>query len=91
VPAERDELGRHDRERPSVHWGRLLFSAKESIYKAWYPLTGRWLGFEEADLTIDPVAQTFTAHILANQPPLAEMHGRFRVSRGLVVTAVTVR
>src|SRR5271163_3067971 len=26
---------------PLTHWGRLLFSAKESIYKAWFPLTGR--------------------------------------------------
>jgi 4'-phosphopantetheinyl transferase EntD len=29
-----------------VHWDRLLFSAKESVYKAWYPLTeftGRFL------------------------------------------------
>ena len=41
---------------PLTHWGRLLFSAKEAVYKAWYPLTGRWLGFEEARLTIDPGA-----------------------------------
>ncbi|GAA3143204.1 MULTISPECIES: 4'-phosphopantetheinyl transferase family protein [Nonomuraea] len=40
-----------------VSWGRLLFCAKEAVYKTWYPLTGRWLGFEEAriDLTTDPV------------------------------------
>lgn len=25
----------------------LAFSAKEAFYKAWYPLTGRWLDFEE--------------------------------------------
>ncbi|MFI7130374.1 4'-phosphopantetheinyl transferase [Nonomuraea sp. NPDC050153] len=31
--------------------GRLLFSAKESIYKAWYPLTGHWLGFLDAKVT----------------------------------------
>jgi 4'-phosphopantetheinyl transferase EntD len=30
-----------------------LFSAKESVYKAWFPLTGRWLGFEEADVEAD--------------------------------------
>jgi 4'-phosphopantetheinyl transferase EntD len=35
---------------PGVHWDRLLFSAKESVYKAWFPLAGRWLGFEDARL-----------------------------------------
>jgi len=29
---------------PGPSWDRLLFSAKESVYKAWFPLTGRWLG-----------------------------------------------
>ena len=32
-----------------VCWDRLLFSAKEAVYKAWFPLAGRWLGFEDAD------------------------------------------
>ncbi len=36
--------------RPEVSWDRLLFSAKESVYKTWFPLTGRWLGFEDAEL-----------------------------------------
>ncbi|WP_084546820.1 4'-phosphopantetheinyl transferase family protein [Glycomyces arizonensis] len=31
-----------------VHWETLIFSAKESLYKAWFPLTGRWLGFHDA-------------------------------------------
>ena len=30
--------------RPEVWWDRLLFSAKESVYKAWFPVAGRWLG-----------------------------------------------
>jgi 4'-phosphopantetheinyl transferase EntD len=36
---------------PHVRWDRLLFSAKESIYKAWFPLTHRTLGFEDAQLS----------------------------------------
>jgi 4'-phosphopantetheinyl transferase EntD len=80
----------------AVHWDRLLFSAKESVYKAWFPLTGRWLGFEDACLSIDPAAATFRARILIDgtrldgAAPLTELAGRFRVGRGLVVTAVTV-
>jgi 4'-phosphopantetheinyl transferase EntD len=80
----------------SVHWDRLLFSAKESVYKAWYPLTARWLGFDDARLSIDPAAGTFTARVLVDGarrdggPPLTELHGRYAVGRGLVVTAVVV-
>ncbi len=40
LPAERTRLRELARSRPSVHWDRLLFSAKESVYKAWFPLTG---------------------------------------------------
>ncbi len=81
---------------PAIHWDRLLFSAKESVYKAWYPLTGRWLGFEDACLFIDPIASVFSARILVRGlhthrgPPLTEMTGRFLVRQGLVVTAACV-
>ena len=95
-PAEKDMLGRLGITHPGVHWGRLLFSAKESVYKAWYPLTGRWLGFEEADLRIEPESRTFRARLLVDGhrigggPALTEMTGRFAVGRGLILTAVTV-
>jgi 4'-phosphopantetheinyl transferase EntD len=36
-----------------VHWDRILFCAKEATYKAWFPLTKRWLGFEDAHITLD--------------------------------------
>ncbi|BAL91876.1 putative phosphopantetheinyl transferase [Actinoplanes missouriensis 431] len=84
---DRDRLAELGRAGPDVHWDRLLFSAKESIYKAWYPLTGRWLGFEDAELTIDPVERTFTGRILIDAP-FDDMHGRFLIENGLVVTAV---
>jgi 4'-phosphopantetheinyl transferase EntD len=79
-----------------VWWDRLLFSAKESVYKAWYPLTGRWLGFEDADITIDPAAATFAARILIDGtttdggPPLTHLSGRWLVRDDLILTAVTV-
>jgi 4'-phosphopantetheinyl transferase EntD len=95
VPGEPEMLAALSRAFPATHWGRLLFSAKESVYKAWYPLTGRGLGFEDARLTIDPVG-TFAAKLLVDGartdggPPLVELQGRFIVARGLVATAVTV-
>ncbi|MGC4746996.1 4'-phosphopantetheinyl transferase family protein [Micromonospora sp. DT201] len=87
------ELARRD---PTTHWDRLLFSAKESIYKAWYPLTHRWLGFEDASLMIDPAAATFSGrlHVSGTRHDggfdLKELHGRYVVAEGLVLTAVTV-
>jgi 4'-phosphopantetheinyl transferase EntD len=72
-------------------WDKVLFSAKESVYKAWYPLTGRWLGFDEARLTIDPAAGAFRADVLLADTPIRAFTGRYHVSGGLIVTAVTVR
>jgi 4'-phosphopantetheinyl transferase EntD len=75
-----------------VNWGRVIFSAKESIYKSWYPLTGRWLGFDEAIVTIDPQTDTFQARLLASPEhrDLTRLTGRFLVADGLVLTAVAV-
>jgi 4'-phosphopantetheinyl transferase EntD len=74
---------------PEVNWDRLLFCAKESIYKAWYPIAQRWLGFEDAVVTLDRAARTFTAEILI-AGPLTRLTGQWLVERGLVLTAVTV-
>ena len=52
---------------PAVHGDRLLFAAKESVYKAWFPLTGRWLGFEDARIDLRPDG-TFEAHLLVDGP-----------------------
>lgn len=83
------------RTDPSVHWDRLLFSAKESVYKAWYPLAQRWLGFEDAVLTIDPVERTFSARLLVPGPQLAGaevrgFEGRWLVAEGLILSAIAV-
>jgi 4'-phosphopantetheinyl transferase EntD len=70
-----------------VHLDRVLFSAKEAVYKAWFPLTGRWLGFEDAEVDID--AGRFHARLVV-PGPVTELHGRWRVAGGLVATAIVV-
>jgi 4'-phosphopantetheinyl transferase EntD len=95
VRGEREMLADLSRAAPATHWDRLLFSAKESVYKAWYPLTTRGLGFEDARLVIDP-SGTFAAKLLVDGArtdgglPLYELRGRFVIARGLIATAVTV-
>jgi 4'-phosphopantetheinyl transferase EntD len=95
VPGERERLRRLAAAAPGTGWDRLLFSAKESVYKAWFPLTGRWLGFHDVDITIDAAGGTFFARLLIEAPPaggfpLTGFAGLWLASRGLILTAVTV-
>jgi 4'-phosphopantetheinyl transferase EntD len=96
---ERVRLAGLAEANPRISWERLLFSAKESVYKTWFPLTGRWLDFESADIVIDPASGTFTAFLLVQGPaeglvinglPLDRLHGRWRADQGLLVTAIAV-
>lgn len=80
---------------PRPCWDRLLFSAKESVYKAWFPLTHRWLGFDEAAITINPSDGTFTAQLLVQGPvldgrQLTGFTGRWLARDDLVLTAIAV-
>jgi 4'-phosphopantetheinyl transferase EntD len=93
LPEEQRHLAQLARRCPSVHWGRLLFSAKESVYKTWFPLTNQWLGFHEAELRIDPHSRTFQARLLrhgrdAEGRQLHAFHGGWQILRGLILTAI---
>ncbi|MGI9004614.1 MAG: 4'-phosphopantetheinyl transferase family protein [Streptosporangiaceae bacterium] len=79
---------------PGACWDRILFCAKEAVYKAWFPATGRWLGFSGADVRIDP-GGTFQARLLVPGPvaaghQVAAYDGRWQVARDLIATAVVV-
>ncbi|MFF0225484.1 4'-phosphopantetheinyl transferase [Streptomyces sp. NPDC004629] len=100
LPQERRRLGELAAARPRVHGDRLLFSAKESVYKAWFPLTRRWLDFGEADIEIVPEpggdpSGGFRATLLVPGPlvngrRVGVFDGRWAVRHGLVTTSVTV-
>src|SRR5205085_11727065 len=88
-PEELSLLERLDAVRPEVHWDRLLFSAKEAAYKAWYPLAKRRLGFEQLSLTLDAAGGRFDARPPAcTQVGLSGLSGRWLVRDGLILTAV---
>lgn len=96
VPAERIELGGMP---DGLHWDRILFCAKEATYKAWYPLTHRWLGFEDAHITfgVDASGVTggFRSRILIDPaaehgPPLTALEGRWSVRDGVTLTAIVL-
>ena len=92
---ERPLLAELRRADPAVHWDRLLFSAKEAVYKVWFPIAGCWLGFEDALLTLDPAARSFQARLLKPWPEVGArflpiLEGRWLVQEGLVLTAIAL-
>jgi len=95
LPGERDRLAGLASAAPGIHWDRLLFCAKEATYKAWFPLARRWLGFEDADITLSPGDGTFLVNLLVPGPvidgsPLTGFAGRWMARDGLILTAVTL-
>ncbi|MDX1886936.1 4'-phosphopantetheinyl transferase [Mycolicibacterium sp. 120270] len=96
LPAERTEISALPAE---LHWDRILFCAKEATYKAWYPVTQRWLGFEDAHIVFDVddggTAGNFESRILIDPaarsgPPLTALRGRWSVRDGLTLTAIVL-
>jgi 4'-phosphopantetheinyl transferase EntD len=65
------------------------------VYKAWFPLTERWLDFDEASIAVDPSAGTFSALLLVPGPilegtRLTAFAGRWLVRDGLILTAIAL-
>jgi 4'-phosphopantetheinyl transferase EntD len=96
LPEERRELSLLP---GGLHWDRILFCAKEATYKAWFPLTHRWLGFEDAHITFaldeSGSAGTFESRILIDPsaesgPPLTTLTGRWSVRKSLALTAIVL-
>ncbi|MFC9896206.1 4'-phosphopantetheinyl transferase Npt [Nocardia sp. NPDC127579] len=98
LPEERDWLATAP---VGLHLDRLLFCAKEATFKAWWPLTTRWLGFEEAHITftIDEQAGgtgagTFHSRILVpgqtndGGAPLLSFDGRWLIAEDRILAAI---
>jgi 4'-phosphopantetheinyl transferase EntD len=94
VPAPALELILRDDERErlpalagvhrALHWDRIAFCAKEAVFKAWFPLTRRWLDFSDVSVALRPDG-TFSAvlHVSAGE----RLEGRWIVGHGLSVAA----
>jgi 4'-phosphopantetheinyl transferase EntD len=93
--AERAQIAQLSAEDPAVAWDRLLFSAKESVYKTWYPVTGRWLGFDGASISFNPAQRSFSARLLEagltiNGSELKTINGHWMAQDGLLITAISI-
>lgn len=92
IRRERTWLAAH--RHSSICWDRMLFSAKESAFKAWFAATHRWLDFTDAGVSILPNSQRFDVRI---KPPVAardersiEFTGRYCVADGYILTAIVL-
>lgn len=94
IAPERSALAVLADSYPSVHWDRLLSSAKESVFKSWFSMTGDRLGFDD-EVEFQAEIPFFRARVLrqrfglAGKAPTA-VGGRWLVCCGLVLTAVSL-
>jgi 4'-phosphopantetheinyl transferase EntD len=95
TPAEQDRLAAIQLGLDGPHWDRLLFSAKEAIYKAWFPLVGEWLDHQQAEIIFQPQEGSFTAllsrdGLIIDGRPIRRLHGRWISKQGILLTAVVL-
>ena len=104
LPEEADWIRTALTAEPALRWDMLLFTAKEATYKAWYPLTRRWLGFAEARLTLRLrttgrgwAEGELTSQILVDPravdggEPLEQLHGKWVMWGEHIASAIVLR
>ena len=73
---------------------KLIFSAKESIFKCVYPMAKTFLDFHDCRIELDLARGTFAATILRDDIPVlrpgARLSGHFAHNRSHLFTGVTV-
>jgi len=77
-----------------LHWDRIFFCAKEAAYKAWFPLTRRWLDFDDVSVIVQPDGR-FRARVRFGDPRRTSadpsgLAGRWAVERGFIAAATWV-
>lgn len=76
---------------PIELWEKIVFSAKESVFKAWFPATGTWLGFPDCRIGVED-SGTITAEVITARPTFwpKETLGSWSVNAGYVRTSVWI-
>jgi 4'-phosphopantetheinyl transferase EntD len=91
LPSEVLDLVLREDERSWPEWAaglhrdRVVFCVKEAVFKAWFPLTRRWLDFADVSVTLGSDG-AFDARVHEDR----RFSGRWLVDRGLVVAATAV-
>lgn len=96
--AEQDQLTRLQlvagQKIASTPLSKVIFSAKESIHKTYFPLNYHTLDFLDARVELDHERHQFTASIIKPEPspkvPITTLNGRFCVKEGFVATFIAL-
>lgn len=88
--AERDEVSAMPPER---QWNAIVlrFSLKEAVYKALAPRLGRYIGFQEASVSLEASGTAHVSLHLANGEPEPSLEARYLWLPGRVLTMVRAR
>ena len=93
VPQECESLAQYP-DQQATRLLKILFSAKESIFKCFDPFTEVYLHFQDAQIVFDPHSSCFEFRLLkdcgSNFPRGFEHHGSYQILQNLVLTAVWV-
>jgi 4'-phosphopantetheinyl transferase EntD len=90
LEAEQAWIKQADRQVP---WRVLLFSAKESVFKAWFQVFRIGLGFEHVHIVFRPTEYAFRAIVSRDTfgtSNTVEFNGRFRFDRERVQTSAFI-
>lgn len=92
TPKEIDAQARLRAQCRKIHWDRLLFCAKEAVYKAWFPDHHLWLDFHDVVVLLRRNG-TFTAEVSPVGNPItsaAIMDGKWSVRQGIAMAAIAL-
>jgi 4'-phosphopantetheinyl transferase EntD len=89
VCSAREKLVIERMERQSLEQRRLaklMFSAKEAVFKCQFPVTHRYLEFSDVEVVLYPEQSSFLAYISSPDSHLAALRGRYLVTEDLILT-----
>jgi len=73
---------------------RIIFSAKESIFKCFYPCTKTYLNFKDAAVSVNEAEKKFSFNILKSFPninlQIFPIHGRYAEMDKMLLTSVYI-
>lgn len=93
LPVERERVAQLLRDAAGPCWDRLLFSVKEAVFKAWFPMTGTKLDFNDAEIGFETSGRFLVRLRAPHRAPgggLSGLSGRWAVANGLLATAIAL-
>ena len=73
---------------------RIIFSAKESIFKCFYPCTKTYLSFKDAAVSVNEIEKKFSFTIFKSFPGIIQqdfpLHGRFSEMDKMLLTSIYI-